>query len=595
MASFVGFLRKKENWPILVIPLLLLLWARFAALPVVMGSFNSVSLIKSPYLDALAPGQAGEAVTKQVVIVVVDALRVDASRRMPTLNQLRTQGAHRIVRVGQPSLSLPGWTVIGTGAWQEQNGIASNFTDDSIKLDTIFQAAKRKGLTTAIVGSPGWKQLYASGVDTLRTVSEPPDGYTNLAADLRADDDILALALDVLKTKPNLTLVHFLSPDEAGHGWGGASEQYAQAAQHVDGAIAKILAAINLNEAALIVTADHGQIDAGGHGGWEPVVLEVPLVAAGKGIRAGSYPNASQADIAPTLAVLLGTSIPAHSQGDALLDQIDAPDGLKAVRAVDVARQRAARYESMLAVIGDRRGIDRQILNRAEAALTAGQYGEAIALASQSNENAHAQWLAARRDRINRERVGRFVIALILLIPVALYLWWWKRAGWNGRVPVFAAVLYIVLWNVNFFVVRRLSYSLSVFNSEEEIEAFLTMRVMETMLLLVVCMIAVGVLRRRARAGEIARDAVNTVFLVALAMGLQILVFYVLWGVTFSWFLPDLLQGFKYYIDMFQTTAFWPMTYLPVAALLPVIALLAAGVGRLLGRRGSRMKEPHPV
>ena len=143
----------------------------------------------------------------------------------------------------------------------------------------------------------------------------------------------------MLKTKPNLVIIHLLAPDLAAHHWGGASEQYLEVVRNADSQLARILAALDLNTAALLVTADHGHLDQGGHGGGEPVVLHVPFVSVGKGIRAGTYPIASLADIAPTVAVLLGTSIPAHNQGDILLDQLDATDAVKATRALDLAQQ----------------------------------------------------------------------------------------------------------------------------------------------------------------------------------------------------------------------------------------------------------------
>jgi len=389
----MAFFRKPHHWPIVVIPLTLLLWARFGAPALGQASFDSLTEFDSPYLGALPAGGSGEAVARQVVIVVLDGLRLDVSQEMPTLNQMRALGADRVVQVGQPSLSKPGWTVIGAGAWQEQSGIASNFTDEAIALDTIFLAAKRKGLTTALVGVHGWRQLYAGGVDNDQTVLQ-----TTLYADtdreglLTGDRAVTSLALDALKTKPNLVVIHLLGPDTAAHRWGGVSEPYREIVQHADSQLARLLAAIDLNEAALFVTADHGHLDQGGHGGSEPVVLRVPLVGVGKGIKPGVYPDAYQADIAPTVAVLLGTSIPAHNQGEALLDQIDAPDALKAARAVDLAGQLGTRDEAMFRVIGDAREIDRETIRRAEEALNAQNYGEARELAGQSTAAVRAQW-----------------------------------------------------------------------------------------------------------------------------------------------------------------------------------------------------------
>ena len=106
------------------------------------------------------------------------------------------------------------------------------------------------------------------------------------------------------------------------------------------------------------------------------------------------------------------------------------------------------------------------------------------------------------------------------------------------------------------------------FNSDADIERFITSRVTESMILLTLAVIVVAIWRRRAGLGEVARDAANTLFVVGAALMAQILIFYVAWNVVFDWYLPNMRFGFKYYLDVFQTTAFWPMLYVPVAAIL---------------------------
>ncbi len=596
LTSIVNFFRNKQNWPLLLFLALLLLWAKFIAPDLGQSSFTSIALFKSQYLSALPTGNPGDPVAKHVVIFVADGLRVDTSRTLPTFNQLRAQGAERILTVGQPSFSLPGWTVIGTGAWQEQSGIATNFTTDSIALDTIFLAAKRAGLTTAIVGSHQWKQLYASGVDTIPQLPNAYEEYTDLDAMLKSDDDMTTLALDALKTQPNLMLIHLLAVDSASHGFGGASEQAARAAQNVDKNLAKILAAIDLKDTALLVTADHGHVDKGGHGGWEPVVLHVPLVSAGKGIKPGQYPDALQTDIAPTVAVLLGTSIPSHNQGDALLDQIDAPDALKAARAVDNAVEVAARYDSMQHVVDGSVVLDHKAVIQAWDALhTDKNYGQAMTFASQSNSALRAQFAASQDARLNRERLARLPIAILFLIPPGLYLWWWRRAHWSWRVPVIGATVYFVLRYLMYFVVRGLTYSITMYNTEENVLPFIKARVTDTMIVLLITMVIVGILARRASPGQVARDAIYTMFLITAVLAVQILVFYAAWDVMFSWRMPDLQFGFKYYMDLFQTTAFWPLLYLPLAALLPFVAMLVAWIARRIVPGRSRVPMASPA
>jgi hypothetical protein len=586
LVSFViNFFRKPQSWPIVMIPLGLMLWARLAAPALGQASLNSLIFFDSPYRGALPAGRSSEALAEQVVIVVLDGLRVDASQQMSTLNQMRAHGANRVLLVGQPSLSKPGWTVIGTGAWPEQSGIASNFTQATIALDTIFLAANRNGMTTALVGVHGWHQLYPIGVDQDATVPQARlYPATNQAALVNGDRVVTSLALDVLEKKPNLVVVHLLAPDTAAHYWGGMSEPYREVVQNADSQLARILAVLDLSKAALFVIADHGHLDRGGHGGREPIVLRVPLVSVGKGVRAGAYPDAYLADIAPTVAVLLGTSIPAHNQGEALLDQVDASADLKAARAVDLAQQLAARYEAMLRSISEATEIDRETISRAEDALQAGDFAEAHALAEQSNAAVRAQWTAAHNNRLNRDRLARLPLALLLLSPVALYLVWWKRARWNWRAPMIGAAEYFVVWNAAYFGLHGYYFSISMINTEASSLQLLAGTVVDAMFALIAAMLVVGVLSRKAGAGEIVRAAANTLFLVAAALAVQILIFYVAWDVVFITFLPDLKWGFKFYLDVLQTTAFWPTTSLPVAALLPLFALLAAWAANQLGR-----------
>ena len=583
MSSVIAFFRNPQSWPMVLIPVGLLMWAGFVAPVLVRESFYSLVYFDGPYQGALPVRRGGEAIAEQVVIVVIDGLRVDASQRMPTLNQMRAMGADRVVLVGQPSLSKPGWTIIGTGAWPEQSGIASNLTEKEITLDTLFLAAKRKGLTTALVGIGWWHQLYPLGVDYDQTVSPPTLLYADIdqASLFKGDQAVASSALEVLKTKPNLIIIHLLAPDLAAHHWGGVSEQYLEVVRNADSQLARILAALDLNTAALFVTADHGHLDQGGHGGKEPIVLRVPLVSVGKGIRTGTYSIASLADIAPTVAVLLGTSIPAHNQGDILLDQLDANDAVKATRALDLAQQLTARYEAMLQMISEAPEMNHELLDRAEDVLQAGDYAATRDLSEQSNVAIRAQWTAARNLLLNRDRMDRLPLALLILTLAALYLFAWKRECWNWQAPMVGAIEYFVVWNGLYFGVHGHTYSFSILNTEASDLPVLTGARLEAMFALMAAMVVVGILRRKSSASEIVRDAANTLFLVATMLAVQLLIFYVAWGVVFTKYLPDMNWGLKFFLDMLQTTVFWPTISLPLAILLPYIALLTTGMAKL--------------
>ena len=578
MSSVIAWFRKPQSWQIILILVGLLAWAGFAAPVLIRQSLYSLLYFDSPYRAVLPVGHESEAIAQQVVIVVLDGLRVDASQRMPTLNQIRVWGADRVVLVGQPSLSKPSWTTIGSGAWPEQSGITSNFTEDAIALDTLFLAAKRKGLTTALVGIGWWQQLFPRGVDYDRTISPArllyPDN--DEASLFRGDQAVTSSALEVLKTKPNLVIIHLLAPDLAAHHWGAVSEQYGEIVWNADSQLARILAALDLNTTALLVTADHGHLDQGGHGGGETIVLHVPLVSVGKGIRAGIYSVASLADIVPTVAVLLGTSIPAHNQGDILLDQLEATDALKARRALDLAQQLFTRYEAMLHVIGETPEVNRKLLDRAEHELVAGDYVTALDLSEQSNAVMRTKWTIARNHLLNRDRMHRLPLALLMLTPVMFYLVVWKQARWNWHAPMLGAVEYFVVWNGFYFGLYGKTYSFSRFSLSLLIGAR-----QGAMFALIAAMVVVGILRRKSSASEIVRDAVNTLFLVAMVLSIQLLTFYVAWGLIFSKYIPDLNWALKFFLDILQTTAFWPTTLLPLTILLPYIALLTASAFKL--------------
>jgi hypothetical protein len=586
MRRLLDFFSHKENWPIVLIPLLLLLWGQYGAPALALKSFDSLTLYEGIYRDPVQPGEADNPLVENVLLIIVDGLGVETSKRMSSLEQIRANGADRVAQAGEPSYSLPSWTAITTGAWHEQSGFATNFVERSVEIDSVFAAASRAGLTTAISGPgpAGYDQLYGGQVDMLAGFDQPEDAYTNTEAMAQVDADIAAAALD---QSANFQLVHFTAVDNAGHGYGGTSPEYEAAAQNVDGHIAQLLASTDLETTAMLVTSDHGHIAAGGHAGPEPEVIQVPLLAMGAGIKPGKYDTVDHVDITPTIAVLLGTSFPAHIQGRALLDMISGPPELEAARAVDNAEQVSTRIESMLAAIGATIEFDKTSLEDAREEFEAGDYDEAVTLASEMMSTAEEVWMQAREARLNRERLPRLAIAIVLLVPAVLYLIWWRNRGWEWRLPWLGAIVYLVLWNLNYFIIRDLRYSLSMFNVEEDILSFIEGRVIESLVIMVIIILLIGILRRERSYTDVARVTVHAFFAIALVLMVQILFFFVLWDVEFDWYLPNASFGFKYYMDVFQSTVFWPLLPLPFAALAPLLAIAIAWVVGIPNRRKS--------
>jgi hypothetical protein len=128
--------------------------------------------------------------------------------------------------------------------------------------------------------------------------------------------------------------------DAAGHAQGGDSPAYREAAITADHALARVLSRVDLSQDAVIVTADHGHTGRGGHGGVEPEVLTVPLIAAGAGIRPGATAtDARLIDLAPTVSALLALPAPGHGLGRTLTELLTLDDRGRAQRvAADEGR-----------------------------------------------------------------------------------------------------------------------------------------------------------------------------------------------------------------------------------------------------------------
>ena len=85
---------------------------------------NAIFAYRSPlqHTPPVAGDTTGEAITRRLVFVLVDALRDDTSLKsevMPNLNALRQQGAWVTMHSRPPSFSEPGYTTLLVGAWPD--------------------------------------------------------------------------------------------------------------------------------------------------------------------------------------------------------------------------------------------------------------------------------------------------------------------------------------------------------------------------------------------------------------------------------------------------------------------------------------------
>jgi hypothetical protein len=561
---------------LLVLVLLILAAIGYQAQNLAVVGWDSVVEYQTPYLTDLPRGNAAEPLARRVVLVLVDGLRLDASQKMPRLNELRQRGADLSVRVGQPSLSYPSWTVIVSGVWQEVSGVTTNWYEGEVRVDTIFKAARDAGMPAVVVGGGGWKKLYGSHLTEFVKVPGPEDENAPPEAWAQMDGNSLRLAIRVLDDYPEgLILIYFGGTDELAHLYGGVSSQYLDEVQRVDGYIGLLAERLDPEKDVLIVTADHGHVDIGGHGGWEQSVLHVPLVMVGKAIRHGVYTERLQADIAPTIAALLGIPIPVHAQGRPLVEMLEASAEAKGRIGLNAGLQLVGFYDAYAQTLGVR-PFAGDVLTRYRERLARGEEGAVSGMWEEITARAQA----ARAKRFWRERLLRLPIALgIALVPL-LYLLLFRRRLRQLLIPLGFALLYFVFYNALFFG-RGYTWSLSAFNSEAQIKAFFNERLLDAALSFVVAGLLLALVSWKRPLLQTLERMVTFAFFVGYLLLLQVDLFYWLYNIRFSWALPDLKLGFKYYMDLLQMVP----TGLLGVILAPLGVLIGWGLQRWRGRK----------
>jgi hypothetical protein len=522
------------------------------------GMMDSLYAFRSPlHSDPPAPAPAlGQPVVRRVVFVLIDALRLDTSLNpqvMPVLNRLRQESAYARTHSRPPSYSEPGYTVLLTGAWPElSDGPAMNLDYADIPTwtqDNLFSAAHRAGLRTAVSGFNWFQKLIPQdAVD---------DSFYTPGEDRYADIQVVDAALPWLQAdKDQFTLIHIDQVDYAGHHEGGPqSPNWNAAASRADALLGEILGKLDLSQDVIFVASDHGQIDRGGHGGNEPIVLLEPFVLAGAHVKPGNYGDVNMVDVAPTLAVLLGTNLPATAQGQARTAMLDlTPTQQQAVQDAETVQQARLlqTYDSVVAPT------------------------QAIPAGNLSVAQTQAAIAAARDSRLSRERLPRFVLALILaLLLLALLIW--KRSRYT-LIWLASGLAFVVLFNIVYAFIERLTYSLSWVTGATGLVITVAAIVLTA---LTPVWLAVMLAKRIFRNGPRAAAGFTLGF---VAMTFYLLALPVLWSLAWNgplvgWALPEFTSWYLALLSLVQ------------GLVVAVAGLVFAGVAALVARLATQRKS----
>src|ERR1700733_170594 len=240
---------------------------------------------------------------RRVFVVIVDGLRYDKSFELPFLDELRRRGVDVEATSHYPTWSRPNYVSILAGVPPQASGVRTNHHATPVELDTLMDRAKAAGMHVAC----------ATDYDVLPKLFLRKRAREDVTAPIATLDDDDELDIDAMEHPLSDAAVrapdaNFVSPfddaryapwpggfseagaavaqgdaelvvmlvgavDAAGHAHGGASDDYRVAAEIADHALARALGRIDLTQDAIVITADHGHTNRGGHGGVEPEVL----------------------------------------------------------------------------------------------------------------------------------------------------------------------------------------------------------------------------------------------------------------------------------------------------------------------------------
>jgi hypothetical protein len=495
------------------------------------GIMDSLYAFRSPlHSNPPAPGEAvGGPLVHRVVFVLIDALRDDTSHKtdvMPFLNQLRKQGAWATNHSRTPSYSAPGYSVLMTGAWPDvSDGPAMNPAGEGLPptwtQDNLFTAAHRAGLKTAVSG-----YIWFEGLIPQQAVDA---SFYTKGEDKAADVDVVNAVQPWLAGDYQFILIHIDQVDYAGHYEGGPqSPNWDAAATRADGLLKEIVASLDLSRDTVIVVSDHGQIDRGGHGGQDPIVLLEPFVMAGAGVKPGQYPDGNMVDVATTTAVLLGLNIPATSEGIVRTDMLSlTPEQEAKINAAHAAQKSLLLTDYQKAI------------------------GSSAKTQPPSNSTSGALLAMdeARSNRLNSERIPRFVLAIIIALIPAAFLFWkrsktvvWLLGG---------AVLYLILFNVRYAILDGRSYSLSSVSSANDIIMYTATT---TLIGFAIAWLVLSLMQKwfNSAPGQAAEMVMAFTFVTLYLLALPILWNFALNGPLITWTMPDMASMFMGFLSILQ-------------------------------------------
>jgi hypothetical protein len=256
----------------------------------------------------------GEPLARSLQICLLDGLRFDVAEHLPAWKKLAPRGARLRALVRFPAFSVPGRSLLLTGAPPEVTGINGNEQRGGGRIDHLLARAAAAGIS---VEGEKWEEWL----------------------------DLAPVARSAGPSSRFLRIEDCCDCDDVAHAHGTLDGAYQDAADALSDHLLAHAAKLDLAHETLIAVADHGHVETGGHMGVEPEVATVPVLMLGAGVRQGfsSDEPVRMEDVGATAGVLLGLAAPGSSRGVPVLMALD----LDKARQKRLSRAYLARRESL--------------------------------------------------------------------------------------------------------------------------------------------------------------------------------------------------------------------------------------------------------
>lgn len=256
---------------------------------------------------------------RRLLLVGIDGVRLDVLRRTPTpaLDRVIARGFLATPLVDQRNITVSGpmWATVVSGLWSDEHGVLDNELPPAAGvhapdfLSRILDRQSEHEVFAAVSWAPVASRVRCGPlIDVDRVECFVAECGTETVDDyIRADAAVEEYSARRLAADPvRAAFAYFGEADAACHELGVGGE-YEKAIRRCDAHLGALLDAIEArpdsDEWVVIVTTDHGHLDAGGHGGDSNVERQVWIACSEPGLE---HELLDSADIA-SLSVRLAT------------------------------------------------------------------------------------------------------------------------------------------------------------------------------------------------------------------------------------------------------------------------------------------------